>query len=60
MMFTGKAVLLLSFNLLLTCLPFIDHIRVGPSFTDDVKRKVYVSLENVYLIPYSVLLSRRL
>ena len=55
-MFTGKAVLLLFLNFLLTCLPFIDHIRVGPSFGDNDDRKGYVFLSE-HLLPHSVLLS---
>ena len=41
MIFKGKAVMLLVLNFLLTYLPFIDHVRVGSSFTDAKDRKGY-------------------
>lgn len=44
MKFKGKAVLLFVLNFLLTYLPFIDHIRVGPSFVDGDDCKSYVFL----------------
>jgi hypothetical protein len=49
MKFKGKAVLLLVPNFLLTYLPFIDHIRVGPSFVDSDDCKSYVFLRECLL-----------